>query len=127
LSVSLAELPKEAPQAGDRFPWLCLKLQPAGKVQDLFETLDDMHFHLIVVGQPNPLQLSKFDDLFRVHMIPADAANDAELKRARIPSPSFYLLRPDGHVGLCGLQIDTAAVERYLREKLGLKSAQPAE
>ena len=41
-------------------------------------------------------------------------ANDAELARARIPQPSFYLLRPDGHVGLCGGLVETDAVKEYL-------------
>jgi 2-polyprenyl-6-methoxyphenol hydroxylase-like FAD-dependent oxidoreductase len=127
LSVSLAELPKDAPRAGDRFPWLRLRLHAGGAVEDLFEKLDDTHFHLIVLGQHGHVDLSGFDDLFRVHAVPADPANDAELGRVGIPSPSFYLLRPDGHVGLCGGQIDAGAVERYLREKLGLKSARSAQ
>jgi hypothetical protein len=122
LSVSLAELPKDAPRAGDRFPWLRLRRHPGGAVEDLFEKLDDTHFHLIIVGEHERADPPDFDDLLRVHGIPSDPANDAELQRAGIPSPSFYLLRPDGHIGLCGLQIDTAAVERYLREKLHLTS-----
>ena len=32
----------------------------------------------------------------------------------RLPSPSFYLLRPDGHVGLAGARVDVDAVTRYL-------------
>ena len=45
----------------------------------------------------------------RVHAIAADPANDAELKRAGIPQPSFYLVRPDGHVGLCGASLHAEA------------------
>ncbi len=55
-----------------------------------------------------------FDGLVRVHVVPADPVNDAELARARIPQPSFYLLRPDGHVGLCGGLVETDAVKEYL-------------
>jgi hypothetical protein len=40
------------------------------------------------------------------------------LTRARIPRPSFYLLRPDGHVGLAGVQPDAAAARRYVSERL---------
>lgn len=120
LSVSLAHLAKDAPQSGDRFPWLHLKLQPGGAVEDLFEKLDDTHFHVIVIGQQGGIDLSEFGDLFRVHVIPADPANATELTRAGIPSPSFYLIRPDGYVGLCGGQIDPDAVQRYLRETLRL-------
>ena len=51
-------------------------------------------------------------------MLPADPANDAELARAHIPQPSFYLLRPDGHVGLCGARLEPGAVTRYLSDRL---------
>jgi len=53
-------------------------------------------------------------------VIPDDPANDRELARVRIPRPSFYLLRPDGHVGLSGDRLDAAAVTRYLSERLYL-------
>jgi 2-polyprenyl-6-methoxyphenol hydroxylase-like FAD-dependent oxidoreductase len=120
LSVSLGELPKDAPQAGDRFPWLHLKLHAGGATEDLFAKLDDTHFHLIVIGQEGRVDLPGFGDLFRVHVIPADPVNDAALNRVGIASPSFYLIRPDGHVGLCGAEIDAGAMQRYLRETLGL-------
>ena len=47
-------LPDAAPRAGDRFPWLRLKLLPDGPVEDLFAKLDDTRFNLIVIGQPAP-------------------------------------------------------------------------
>jgi hypothetical protein len=43
------------------------------------------------------------------------------LARAQIPRPSFYLLRPDGHVGLCGARLDAAELQRYLSERLHLQ------
>ena len=60
--------------------------------------------------------------LVRVHVVPADPLNDAELARAGIPQPSFYLLRPDGHVGLCGGRLEAEAVRRYLGENLRLSA-----
>ena len=126
LSVSLAQLPKDAPQAGDRFPWLRLTLRPGGAIEDLFEKFDDTHFHLVLFGQQAPATLSNFADLLRVHAIPAEPANAAELTRAGIPSPSFYLLRPDGHVGLSGREIDAAALDKYFGESLGLVPGQAA-
>jgi hypothetical protein len=60
--------------------------------------------------------------LLRIHVIPADPVNDAELVRAEIPQPSFYLLRPDGHVGICGARLEAARVARYLSESLRLKA-----
>jgi hypothetical protein len=119
LSQSLEGLPQGAPQAGDRFPWLRLKFEPNGAVEDLFEKLDDTRFSLLLFGQPAPDALG-LGDLVRIHVLPADAGNDAELARVAIPRPSFYLVRPDGHVGLCGTRLDRAAADRYVSERLRL-------
>jgi 2-polyprenyl-6-methoxyphenol hydroxylase-like FAD-dependent oxidoreductase len=119
LSKSLERLPKDALQAGDRFPWLRLKLRAGGAVEDLFQKLDDTQFNLILIGQaPPPEAAFDLGDLLRIHAIPADRTNDAELARAQIPQPSFYLLRPDGHVGLCGARLEAAAVKNYVSERL---------
>jgi 2-polyprenyl-6-methoxyphenol hydroxylase-like FAD-dependent oxidoreductase len=120
LSESLGRLPEGAPRAGDRFPWLRLKCQASGPVEDLFQKLDDTQFNLIVTGQPAPDAAPGLDDLVRIHALPADPVNDVELARAQIPQPSFYLVRPDGHVGLCGGRLEAAAVERYVAERLHL-------
>lgn len=121
LSVSLDGLPDSAPRAGDRFPWLRLNCQPDRPVEDLFEILDDTRFNLIVIGQPSPpREALALGDLLRIHVIPADPVNDAELARAKIPQPSFYLLRPDGHVGLCGARLQSSPVARYVSETLRL-------
>jgi len=119
LSVALAALPQKAPQAGDRFPWLKLKRRADGPVEDLFQALDDTHFQLLVFGQPAQAS-SLSSDLLQIHTIPADPGNDAELARANIPQPSFYLLRPDGYVGLCGARLEPGAVKRYFSEQLHL-------
>ena len=119
LSQSLEELPESAPRAGDRFPWLRLKFQADGPVEDSFQKLDDTQFNLIVFGQPAEAALD-LGELLSVHVIPADPMNDAELARAQIPQPSFYLLRPDGHVGLCGTRFDSAAIKQYVSERLRL-------
>jgi hypothetical protein len=122
LSQSLAGLPGTAPRAGDRFPWLRLKLLPNGAVEDLYQNLDDTRFHLLVMGQPSPSDEAQgLGDLLRVHAIPEDPLNDAELSRAQIPPTSFYLLRPDGHVGLCGVRLEAAAVGRYAAERLHMR------
>jgi 2-polyprenyl-6-methoxyphenol hydroxylase-like FAD-dependent oxidoreductase len=119
LSKTLDGLPADAPQAGDRFPWLHLRLHPGGAIEDSLQALDDTHFNLIVVGQPAPAaDALKLGDLLRIHAIPDDPDNAAELARVKIPTPSFYLLRPDGYVGLCGTNLDIAAVNRYLAECL---------
>jgi hypothetical protein len=58
--------------------------------------------------------------LLRVLTIPDDPANAAELDRAHIPRPSFYLLRPDGYVGVAGSGFDAQAAQRYVFERLGI-------
>jgi 2-polyprenyl-6-methoxyphenol hydroxylase-like FAD-dependent oxidoreductase len=124
LSISLDGLPPTAPRAGDRFPWVHLKFGPDGSVEDMFEKLDDTRLNLIVMGQPSPPHLAlDLGDFLRIHAVPADPVNDKELARARIPQPSFYLLRSDGHVGLCGTRLEAASVARYLSETLRLKTS----
>jgi 2-polyprenyl-6-methoxyphenol hydroxylase-like FAD-dependent oxidoreductase len=121
LSQTLPGVPEGAPRAGDRFPWLRLKLQPGGPARDLFQVLDDLHFHLIVIGQPAPADAgARLGDLLRTHVLPADPANDAELARAQIPQPSFYLVRPDGYIGICGARLEPGAITRYLSERMRL-------
>src|SRR5262249_7157005 len=123
-SRASSELPKDAPAAGDRFPWMRLKLDSNGSTQGLVQQLDDSEFNLLLVGQP-PLSaggLGRLEQILRVHAIPADPANETELARAKVPQPSFYLLRPDGHVGLCGARLEVATVKRYLTEQAHLKA-----
>jgi 2-polyprenyl-6-methoxyphenol hydroxylase-like FAD-dependent oxidoreductase len=120
LSQTLPGLPGSAPRAGDRFPWLRLKLSAGGPSEDLFRKLDDTRFNLIVIGQPAPASgLSGLGDLLRTLAIPSDPANDRELERANVPRPSFYLLRPDCYVGLSGARLEAEAVTRYFSERLG--------
>jgi hypothetical protein len=119
LSETLPGLPDAAPRAGDRFPWLRLKLSPDDPAEDLFAKIDDTRFTLIVIGQPTPPGgVPGLGDRLHVLVIPGDPANDRELDRAWIPRPAFYLLRPDGHVGLAGTRLEGAAVARYVSERI---------
>jgi hypothetical protein len=117
LSQMLASLPEGAPVAGDRFPWLRLKLEPNGPAEDLFEKFDDTRFNLLVTGQSAPAAAALgVGDSIRVHSVPDDPANASELARIHLNGPAFYLLRPDGHVGLAGRELTVTAVKRYLAE-----------
>lgn len=115
ISETLPDVPRASPRAGDRFPWVRLRLAAGGPVEDLFVRLDDTRFTLVVIGQPAPPAL---DGLLHTLSVPTDPANDRELARVGIPRRAFYLLRPDGHVGLAGIGFDGSALTRYLGERL---------
>lgn len=124
LSETLPGLPESAPRAGDRFPWLRLSFSADAQVEDLYTYFDDTRFNLIVVGQPGiSTAETEFSSPLVLHKIPDNDINDRELVRARIPKPSFFLLRPDGHIGLAGTKLITARVNRYLNECCLLLSA----
>ncbi|MCW5621125.1 MAG: FAD-dependent monooxygenase [Burkholderiales bacterium] len=131
LSQALGTLPEGAPLPGDRFPWLRLRMQPDGPLEDLYQKLDDTCFNLLVIGQPGPASVS-FGDLVQVHTIPDDPANALELARVHSAGPVFYLLRPDGHIGLAGTMLEATAITRYLAghhlrvERSAAGAAQPA-
>jgi hypothetical protein len=103
------------PRAGDRFPWLALAFAPGGAAEDLHARLDDTRFHLLLLGQPAPAGLPRtLDELLTVHVVPDDPHNARALASAGIATPSAWLLRPDGHVGLAAERIETDALLAYL-------------
>jgi 2-polyprenyl-6-methoxyphenol hydroxylase-like FAD-dependent oxidoreductase len=121
LSENLPGVPDHAPRAGDRFPWLRLTLSGGGPPEDLYEKLDDTRFTLILVGQPAPpAGMQGLGDLVRTHVIPDHPVNARDLARVGVPRTAFYLLRPDGYVGLAGVQLEAAPVARYVSERLHL-------
>jgi hypothetical protein len=68
-----------------------------------------------VIGQPAPAAASLgFGDVLQVHAIPSDIENDAALAAASITSPSYFLLRPDGHIGLAGTSFQEADLRQWL-------------
>jgi hypothetical protein len=123
LSKCMDDLPKGAPQAGDRFPWLRVRLTAGGPVEDLFQKLSDTTFNLILIGQPPPSESGlDLGGLLQIHSIPSDPANEQELTRAQIPRPSFYLVRPDGYVGLCGTRLKAGNLTTYFADSVHLNS-----
>jgi len=126
LSKSVDALPESAPQAGDRFPWLRLKFA-GGPVEDVFQKFDDMHFHLILTGSNAVAEgMSEFGDLLQTHVVPSDPQNGAELARVGIARGSFYLVRPDGYIGLCGSRWEANAVKAYASQNLQLSATKGA-
>jgi hypothetical protein len=70
-----------------------------------------------MIGQPAPAADSLgYGDLLRIHAIPGDPANVGELAGAQITGPAFYLVRPDGYIGLAGTRLDAGVVKRYFAE-----------
>jgi len=120
-----------APHAGDRFPWLHLRFRPQGPREDLFQRLDDTRFNLLVIGQPAPsLEGLGLGDMLQVHAVPPDPENDAALAAASIASPSYYVLRPDGHVGLSGTVFHESDLKRWIGQahlRLARRSVPHAE
>jgi 2-polyprenyl-6-methoxyphenol hydroxylase-like FAD-dependent oxidoreductase len=114
LSRRLAGAHARGPQPGDRFPWLHLRFRANGPREDLFERLDDTRFNLLAIGQPAPpLASLGLGDLLCMHEIPGDAENISVLAAASIQGPAFYLLRPDGHIGLVGARIEPEALRDW--------------
>jgi 2-polyprenyl-6-methoxyphenol hydroxylase-like FAD-dependent oxidoreductase len=116
LSQTAPDLAPDGPRVGERFPNLQLEFSAGGAQQDLFARLDDTRFNLIAVGQAE-FSMDMRD--VQLHAVPASAKNLAELARAGIANPSFYLLRPDGHVGFAGGRVDATQLVGYL-EAIGL-------
>ena len=122
LSQTLAEHSSNAPnapKAGDRFPWLQLRFQTDGPVEDIFQKMDDLHFHLIVIGQHAPETIHMLNDWIITHVIPEDPHNaqvlaSVGIARMGIADAAFYLVRPDGHIGLAGGHLAMSAIEAYL-------------
>jgi hypothetical protein len=117
LSRTLEGVAADAPQAGDRFPWLHLTFQGTDRPEDLFERLDDTRFNLLAIGQPAPM-IEKLDlgAAVQVHVVPLERENAAALKTVSITAPAVYLLRPDGHVALAGARVDAAALGRWFSD-----------
>lgn len=133
LSKNLPGLSDDAPRAGERFPWMQLKFQASGPVEDLFQKLDDTRFNLLLIGQREAAEAAAkavtFEPLLRAHIIPDCEVNENALARARLAGPSYYLLRPDGHIGLVGTHFEAAAVTRYFADRnisLGSTAAEQA-
>jgi 2-polyprenyl-6-methoxyphenol hydroxylase-like FAD-dependent oxidoreductase len=121
LSQTLDGAPARGPQSGDRFPWLQLRFRPDGPREDLFDRLGDTTFNLLVIGQQAPsLNGLEPGALLRVHEIPDDGENASALATASIQGPAFYLLRPDGHIGLAGGRLEPAMIEHWFA-RIGLR------
>jgi 2-polyprenyl-6-methoxyphenol hydroxylase-like FAD-dependent oxidoreductase len=117
LSRTLGGTAADAPHAGDRFPWLWLTFQGEDRREDLFQRLDDTRFNLLAIGQPAPMvEGLGLGDLLQVHVVPFEGENAAALAALSIAAPAFYVLRPDGHVGLAGTRVDEAELRRWFSD-----------
>jgi 2-polyprenyl-6-methoxyphenol hydroxylase-like FAD-dependent oxidoreductase len=124
LSQSASPLPGAAPKAGDRFPWLKLKLHASAPPVDIYQALDDRRFNLLLFGSADrpPCELGNLGHLVTAWVIPDNVENSNEMHRTNIPAPAFFLLRPDGHIGLCGMTADARTIREYLSDHVHLVS-----
>jgi hypothetical protein len=117
LSRTLPGLVPDSPKGGDRLPWIKVVLEPGGPEVDLFQHLDDLHHHLLLVDQdPVPEWVTALPATVRVQPIATQHGNSRRLAAAGISAPAFYLVRSDGYIGVCGggLHEAHAEIERYL-------------
>ena len=91
-------------------------------MKDLFQTMSDTQIHLFVFGQGPARDL--VPDSGRPSEHACGSARSVQRSDARegayIPTPSFYLVRPDGYIASCGTQLEVPALKRYLGEGLRL-------
>ena len=119
LSEEMPGLGDGGPRAGDRFPWMKLRLSANGAPEDLFARLDDTRFTLLLFGQPASASPDGGLGARLETIVVADSPdNEAVRNAAGIPRTAFYLLRPDGYVGLCGTTFERAALARYLADRV---------
>jgi hypothetical protein len=93
-----------------------LVIASGAAAEDIFERLDDTKFNLVIIGQQVPELPAAWP--IAVHEILDVATNIAALARAGICVPSYFLLRPDGYVGLTGRRLQTAELQQYIVERL---------
>jgi hypothetical protein len=93
-----------------------LRLKADGPQQDSIRDLDNTSFNLLVFGQSTP-ESAQLPNLLRIYEVPSEPGNDAALARAGIPRRSFYLVRPDGYIALCGQEVNSATLAKYLRTR----------
>ena len=121
LSETLPGIPESGARAGDRFPWMRLSFTKGGPREDLYGKIDDTRFTLILIGQAAPAgEIPPLDGALQILTIPVNAENRVELERVNVPETAYYLVRPDGYVGLAGVRVDIAEVNRYVSERLHL-------
>ena len=109
---ALPDVPEDAPRAGDRFRGCrCASRRTAQS-----RTYRAIRRHALQPRDHGPGRAGRRGRRVLVHRVPIGDADNAEaLQLAGIAAPAFYLLRPDGHVGLAGARLDVAAMADYLR------------
>lgn len=118
LSVDLPGMPDAGPRAGDRFPWLRVHLGAGAPLDDIYRVLDDTRFNLVRIA-PRADSAPVPDHAIAEHRIdPGDADNRAALERVGVPADAFYLLRPDGYIGLAGMGTPDASATQYLAQRI---------
>jgi hypothetical protein len=93
-----------------------LVIASGAPAEDIFARLDDTRFNLVIIGQQVPELPTAWP--IAVHEILDAGTNIATLARANICVPCYFLLRPDGYIGLTGKRLRTSDVQQYIAERL---------
>ena len=120
-----------AVHAGDRLPWLRLRLNDGG-VHDVYTWLRDGTFHLLLFAPDAELVATARAWAaanaipVRLQVVPADAHNASEWAQHGIAIPCAWLARPDGYLGWCGAASDAAllaqALQNYFTQCLHIRN-----
>ena len=101
-------------EGGDRLPWACPAEARRGigeRRRDNFAPLTSLDWQVHVYGEPAPALQSVCDQRrLPLHVFPWDPGMAA----SGLERDAFYLVRPDGYVGLAGHENDSTALTSYL-------------
>ena len=108
---------------GTAFPGSSSRLRPAAPARTCSQALDDTQFTLLLFGQELTGRIagSRKPAAHR-SKFPSTPSTIRNFAARMSREPSFYLLRPDGYVGLAGTIADRNAITRYLNDSLHLSS-----
>ena len=118
LSETLAGLPDAAPRAGDRFPWLQLKLSTDGPVQDLFQGSTIPGSRSFSSGKPRrqrgilPWVICSAPTSYPMIPTTSKSSRECASPAGVLPPPARRPCR------LCGGRLEPAAVADYLSRRL---------
>ena len=127
ISVNSDAVAHRAPHAGDRMPWLQLRLNDEIAPSDLYLQMSGSCFHLILWRQDSASvaelhALTKLQpNLLKILLIQDAPGNAIALKQHAISGPCALLVRPDGYIGFTIRHVSGAALQHYFEDVLRVR------